>query len=118
MRGGFFVGLTAILHLVPVVGAARDVFARTACLVVFTIADADRLPSARLVQGLFDLTPAEARVAHDIARGCGVPEAAAQAGVTEHTIRAQLRAIYLKTGTSKQAELAALLNGMSALRLP
>jgi DNA-binding CsgD family transcriptional regulator len=106
----------AILHLVPVSGAARDIFARTACLVVVTAAETERLPSSRVVQGLFDLTPAEARVARDIARGLGVPEAAVQAGVTEGTIRSQLKAVFAKTGTSRQAELAALLNGISALR--
>ncbi|WP_462119605.1 helix-turn-helix transcriptional regulator [Methylorubrum extorquens] len=68
------------------------------------------------MQGLFDLTPAEARVARDIARGLGVPEAAVQAGVTEGTIRSQLKAVFAKTGTSRQAELAALLNGISPLR--
>lgn len=106
----------AILHLVPVSGAARDIFARTACLVVITMADTERLPSSRLVQGLFDLTPAEARVARDIARGLGVPEAAVQAGVTEGTVRSQLKAVFAKTGTSRQAELAALLNGMSPVQ--
>ncbi|MCP1535491.1 helix-turn-helix transcriptional regulator [Methylorubrum extorquens] len=106
----------AILHLVPVNGAARDIFARTACLVVVTTAEPGCLPSSELVQGLFDLTPAEARVARDIARGLGVPEAAVQAGVTQGTIRSQLKAVFAKTGTSRQAELAALLNGISPLR--
>lgn len=106
----------AILHLVPVSGTARDVFARTSCLVVVTTAEMDRLPSAGLVQGLFDLTPAEARVARDIARGFGVPEAAEQAGVSEGTVRSQLKAVFAKTGTSRQSELAALLNGISQLR--
>jgi DNA-binding CsgD family transcriptional regulator len=106
----------AILHLVPVSGAARDIFARTACLVVVTTAEPGRLPSSELVQGLFDLTPAEARVAREIGRGLGVPEAAVQAGVAEGTIRSQLKAVFAKTGTSRQAELAALLNGISALR--
>ena len=34
----------AILHRVPVSGAARDIFARTACLFVITMADTERLP--------------------------------------------------------------------------
>ncbi|KQT55432.1 LuxR family transcriptional regulator [Methylobacterium sp. Leaf456] len=106
----------AILHLVPVSGTARDVFARTACLVVITTAEMDRMPSAGLVQGLFDLTPAEARVARDIARGLGVPEVAVQAGVLDSTVRTQLKAVFAKTGTSRQSELAALLNGISPVR--
>lgn len=34
----------AIVDLVPVSGAARDIFPRTACLVVITMADTERLP--------------------------------------------------------------------------
>lgn len=106
-----------ILHVVPVTGVARDVFVRTACLIVATTTEAQHLLSASLVQGLFDLTPAEARVARDIARGLSVPATAVQGGVAESTIRAQLSAVYAKTGTSRQAELAALLNGMTALHI-
>ncbi|WP_245930901.1 helix-turn-helix transcriptional regulator [Methylobacterium radiodurans] len=108
----------AILHLVPVAGCARDVFARTACLVVITTAGTDRLPAAALVQGLFDLTPAEARVAQSIAQGLGVPGAAARLGVAENTVRSQLKPVFAKTGTSGQAELAALLNGLGTPKLP
>lgn len=102
-----------ILHFVPVRGAARDVFERTACLVVVTTARMNRLPSAQIVHGLFDLTPAEARIARDIATGASVPEVAALLGVAASTIRTQLQAVFAKTGTSRQSELAALLNGLA-----
>lgn len=103
----------AVIHLVPVQGSARDVFAHAACLLVVTFLKTDRSPNVELVQGLFDLTPSEARVAEAIARGIGTRDVAAKSGVSDHTIRTQLRAVFLKTGTSKQAELAALLNGIS-----
>lgn len=106
-----------ILHVVPVRGVARDVFARTACLIVATTTETQHIPSVSLVQGLFDLTPAEARVARDIARGFSVPKTAVEGGVAESTVRTQLNAVYDKTGTSRQAELAALLNGMTALHI-
>ncbi|WP_283535762.1 helix-turn-helix transcriptional regulator [Methylorubrum extorquens] len=106
----------AIVHLVPVSGAARDIFVRTTCLVVIKMVDTENLPSSRLVKGLFDLTPAEARVVRDIARGPGVPEAAVQASVTEGTVRSQLKQVLAKTGTSRQADTAALLHGISQIR--
>jgi DNA-binding CsgD family transcriptional regulator len=108
-------GQAAIVHLVPVLGNARDVFARTACLAVVTPLDADRVPDARLVQGLFDLTPAEARIARDVARGLNVPTLAQQTGVSVNTVRSQLKAVFAKTGTRRQSELAALLNGIVLL---
>lgn len=108
-------GQAAIVHLVPVLGNARDVFARTACLAVVTPLDADRVPDARLVQGLFDLTPAEARIARDVARGLNVPTLAQQTGVSANTVRSQLKAVFAKTGTRRQSELAALLNGIVLL---
>lgn len=108
-------GQAAILHLVPVLGNARDIFARTACLAVVTSLDTDRVPDVRLVQGLFDLTPAEARIARDVARGLNVPTLAAQTGVSANTVRSQLKAVFAKTGTGRQSELAALLNGIVVL---
>lgn len=108
-------GRAAILHLVPVLGNARDVFTRTACLAVVTPLDSDRVPDAQLVQGLFDLTPAEARIARDVARGLNVPTVAEQTGLSPHTVRSQLHAVFAKTGTGRQSELAALLNGIVLL---
>lgn len=106
----------SIFHLVPVRGHARDVFARAACLAVLTEFNGKAVPGPEIVQGLFDLTPAEARTAHEIALGKGVPTIAGRFGLSEETIRKQLKMVYMKTGVSRQAELSALLNGR-ALRI-
>lgn len=107
-----------ILHLVPILGQARDVFARSACLAVMTTVGGIHVPEARIVQGLFDLTPAEARTAREIALGVGVPQIAARFGLSAETIRSQLKAVYHKTGTARQSELTALLNGNTLQSTP
>ncbi len=62
---------------------------------------------------MFDLTPAEARVASALMTGADLASIAAQHGVSLGTVRAQLRAIYAKTGTHRQAQLVALLLSVS-----
>jgi len=60
---------------------------------------------------LFCLTPAEARLAQWVAEGRSLKEAAAAFGVSIHTVRMQLRSIFAKTGTRRQAELVRLMFG-------
>ncbi len=57
----------------------------------------------------FGLTPAEGRLAAAIAEGCSLRDAADQIGVSVHTVRAQLGAVFAKTGTRRQADLVRLL---------
>jgi len=54
------------------------------------------------------LTPAEARLAAALATGATLEQIAAAHRVTEATLRSQLRSIFSKTGTSRQAELVRL----------
>jgi DNA-binding CsgD family transcriptional regulator len=58
---------------------------------------------------LFDPTPAEARVTQGIVRGETIDMLAIAIGVSRETIRTQLKAAMVKTGTSRQAELVGLL---------
>lgn len=57
----------------------------------------------------FRLTPAEARLAMEIAGGTDLTTAANRLGVARETVRSQLRAVFAKTDTHRQAELVALL---------
>lgn len=63
---------------------------------------------ARTLHGLLPLTLTEAAVTAAIANGGTLREAASRLGITYNTARAHLRAIFAKTGTSRQAELLAL----------
>ena len=58
-----------IIHIVPIKGAAHDVFSPASALMIVTQVVPKDVPSAEVVQGLFDLTPAEARIARAIGKG-------------------------------------------------
>lgn len=99
----------AVLHLLPLRGDARDVFSRAHGLVLVNVVDRRLSPSAEILQGLFDLTPAEARVARVIAEGLGIDAASSQLQVSRETVRTQLKGIFAKTGRASQSALVALL---------
>jgi len=64
------------------------------------------------VQSLFDLTPAEARVARSLASGKTVGAIATEGGVSLNTVRTHVRGVLEKTGCTRQAEVIALLSGI------
>jgi DNA-binding CsgD family transcriptional regulator len=72
-------------------------------------------PQAEALQKLFELTPAEARLALRISRGRSPEQIAKEGGVAVSTIRKQLASVFTKTHTSRQSELAALLARVSIL---
>ena len=107
-----------LVHVVPVLRTARDVFVAAATIVVVTPVCRSRVPSATVVQGLFDLTPAEARVARHLAGGSTLVEIATSSGISAATVRSQLKAVFAKTGVSRQAELVGLLANMQSPLAP
>jgi DNA-binding CsgD family transcriptional regulator len=96
----------AVLHLVPVAGFARDLFAMAAFFVILTPLDTTRLAPVELIQGLFDLTTMEARVAQALAAGSDIGNTAETFGISRETVRAHLKNIFSKTGFSRQTDLA------------
>jgi DNA-binding CsgD family transcriptional regulator len=100
-----------IVHLVPVCRSAQDMFTNASCLMVVTPVTRDAVAPMEVVQGLFDLTPAEARAARWIAGGGTIEGLAKRLGRSPDTIRSQLKGIFAKTGVSRQVELVALLSG-------
>lgn len=64
--------------------------------------------SGELLRELFQLTPAEASLALKLARGLSLAEISAGQNISQHTARAQLKAVFAKTGVSRQAELVRL----------
>ena len=68
-----------------------------------------------MIAKVFELTPAQARLAIRLAGGSSVEEAALESGVALETARSHLKAIFNKTETHRQGELVALLNKVSAL---
>lgn len=103
-----------ILHLMPVRRAARDIFSRSMAVLVVTHVGQVGPPDMRVLCGLFDLTPAEARVARSIAMAQTPEMVAASLGISLETARSHLKRIMQKTGTTRQAELVLLLSGLNA----
>jgi DNA-binding CsgD family transcriptional regulator len=57
----------------------------------------------------YGLTAAEAKLARALSDGCSLREAAQRLGVSVHTVRSQLKQLFEKTGTNRQAALVLLL---------
>ncbi len=102
----------AVVHVIPATGRARDFFGGAFAIVVITVVAPSPAPTALILHALFDLTPAEARIAGALARGLTLEQIALQYAVTLETVRSQTKAIFAKTGTHRQAQVAALLAGM------
>lgn len=62
-----------------------------------------------LIQRLFQLSEAEAELAVALCSGKTLGKAASERGTSIHTIRSQLKSIFLKTGTKRQTDLVSLL---------
>ncbi|MBX3579139.1 MAG: LuxR family transcriptional regulator [Rhizobiaceae bacterium] len=101
-----------VLHVLPLPGHARDLFSGTEWLLVAVPVQADAVRLG-VLEGLFDLTPSEARVARDLMAGLTVAQAAAAAAVSTETVRTQLKGVYRKTGINRQTELIRLLLAVS-----
>jgi len=106
-----------VAHVVPIRLSARDIFVRCAAVLVLTPVTLRQAPPVEMVQSLFDLTPAEARVARSLAAGKTVDDIATAGGKSPHTIRTHVRGVLEKTGCNRQAEVVALLTAISATRL-
>lgn len=98
-----------LLHLLPVRGAAQDIFAGGQALLVVSLLKRKAAPLPALLNGLFDLSPAEARLMAELASGMTPRDVTAARGVSMATVRAQVRAILAKTGMSRIADLSQLL---------
>lgn len=75
-----------------------------------TAVDPERLRAA------YDLTPAEARLAVALCAGRSLAEHAVDAGVSLNTVKYHLKAVFEKTGESRQPDLVRRLIGNPALR--
>jgi DNA-binding CsgD family transcriptional regulator len=101
----------AQLLVTPVRAEARFNLIHQQPLALVTLLDAR--PRAELLTELFQFTPAECRLAELIVRGQNPEECARRLGVSINTVRSQLRALFAKTGTQKQAEFVGLISRIS-----
>ena len=100
----------AVLHVVPMRGTARDLFAGATAILTLAEPGARAVPTTSVIQELLDLTPAEARLSRHLVAGGSLAAFAAEAGISPATARTQLRNIFDKTGMSRQGDLVAYLS--------
>ncbi len=80
------------------------------CAAIFiTSASGRQKIAAAALQTLFDLSPAEARLAVLLARGVSLSQAAEQSNISKNTAKVQLKSVFFKMGVSRQAELVKLI---------
>ena len=92
----------------PVTAFGSDLFSSGRLILLLTDLRSSLRPEATQLCAAFGLTAAEAKLAAKVASGVGVNGAAASLGVSRETARSQLKAVFAKTNTRRQAELAAL----------
>lgn len=108
-----------VMHLLPIRRAAHDIFSGADMLLVATPVNASAIvPSPSILAGLFDLTPAEARLAASLSQGRPLKDAAADSNITFKSGRTYLERIFAKTGTHRQSELVALLKSAERITRP
>lgn len=76
----------------------------------------ENLSELQLMGKLYNLSPAELRVAQALLEGKMPSEYATEAGLTLHTVRSQLKSLFSKTYTRRQSELVAILSKLPPLR--
>jgi DNA-binding CsgD family transcriptional regulator len=98
-----------VVHLIPVRRSAHDIFGPAMGILVATPLGSSQTLSEDLLNGLFDLSPAEVRATNGILQGKTIEELAVAFGLSRETIRSQVKAVLAKTGTARQADLVSLL---------
>lgn len=95
-----------VVHLIPATKSAREVFDGGFGILAITPIAVPDPPDAALIQGLFDLTPAEARVAGGVVAGMTIKEMAVCHAVGMETVRSQMKSVLAKIGVRRQSEAA------------
>lgn len=102
-----------VAHVIPVRGAARDIFSESRFVLALTPALPSLDSAVSLLRGLFDLTPTEAKIVRGIADGDKPDVIAEKRGVAVGTVRTQLKGIFAKTGVRRQVDLVRLVSGLA-----
>jgi DNA-binding CsgD family transcriptional regulator/PAS domain-containing protein len=105
-----------MVEAMPITPFGHDLFDTGHALLLLTGFVPSEAPDEALLRRVFGLTPAEARLAAALTAGTGVGSAAATLCIGRETARSQLRSIFAKTGTARQAELSALLSRLQTRR--
>lgn len=107
-----------IVRIISAHAAPRELPADIGAILIAIPVVARKGPGADLLQALFNLTPAEARVAQAIAQRQTTGAIAADLGLSPETVRSQMKAALAKCGAARNIDLAAMLAGAVLLGDP
>jgi DNA-binding CsgD family transcriptional regulator len=99
-----------LVEAMPITAFSNDYFNRSRSLILLTDLTESPQPDAKLLRAAFGLSAAEAHLTRRLASGIGINDAAASLGVSRETARTQLKAVFAKTQTRRQAQLTALID--------
>lgn len=112
-------GQTMMAMVTPLPGGSLPLLGRGAAAVLF-LSDPDLhpVPDANLLSRCYGLTLAEARLAAALVSGASPNDYSQAQGVSQNTVKTQLKRIFSKTGVQRQAELVKLLLASPATLAP
>ena len=99
-----------LIRILPIEPAARSPFLGARALLLLLDLSERSAAHSGLLARVFGLTAAEAKLASLIGAGESIECAAERLGISSHTARTQLKAVFGKTSTHRQGELVALLS--------
>lgn len=104
-----------LLRILPLPEAANTLLQTRAQPRFALTINLDQAPQSllQLLQTVFRLTPAEARIARDIVQGLSVSEVAEAQQLSIHTVRSALKIIFSKTGCRRQADLVGIVGRLA-----
>lgn len=102
-----------LIRIVPLVGPSRGLFAGGTTLLLASDPGTVPVPPFEVLQAVYQLTPAEARLAQAVSGGDTVAETASRFSITAATARSQLKAIFAKTGATRQSDLVRIVSALA-----
>jgi DNA-binding CsgD family transcriptional regulator len=111
-------GRPFFVQAMPITGGSQDFFHLAKALVLVSDPESANARAFSQIQQYFNLTPAEARIAEQLAQGMDPNSICEELGISITTVRTHLHSVFHKTNTSRQGELIALLNRLTTTPMP
>ena len=111
-------GRAVFVQAMPIVGSSQDLFRLAKALVLISDPESKNAGTFNQIQQYFNLTPAEARIAEQLAQGMDLNSISEELRISITTVRTHLHSVFHKTNTSRQGELVALLNRLTTTPMP
>lgn len=105
-----------LIEAMPVTKFGSNLFNAGQVILLLTELTSPPRPDPAILRIAFGLTPAEARLAVQLAAGKEIEETANALGISRATACSQLKAVFAKTNTRRQAELIGLIAQLRSLR--